>query len=238
MSDVAPAMTAVIREEFETASPEPFRAVVFVPISLLAGFYGRFLADTQGLPSVSILHNRIKPTINKSARTGISKIFGEAHSIIYVTTDRWARDMNFPNITHVFQVGIPKTKKDYLDRLRHFERAGTKGRGVLILSEPEKGILYRLDKIQEYPRQLQYSNNDTTDSSSPHQQSLTYRVWITYHMRYLEALKWSTTELVQQANAFALHRLGFAETPAVRPDYVKDMGLEGVPGLKVLSDVA
>ena len=234
-SDAAPAVIAAIKQEF-AASPGPFKAIVFAPTARLADFYAHVLADVPKLPSVLVLHSRL----TQSRRTKITQEFREASGAICVATDIIARGMDFPSVTHVFQVGMPPEKEDYVHRLGRTGRAGAEGRGILILSEPEKFFFPRLHdlEVQDYPRQLQYSKKDITASlTTLDNKSAIYSAWMGYYKSHLKGFKWSTTDLVRQANTFAFEGLGCTEVPALKKVTIGKMGLKGVPGLRVLKEL-
>ena len=233
MSDVAPAMMAAIKAEYAAASPGPFKAIVFAPTAALADFYGHVLDAVEVLSNVMVLHSRI----SQSKRTSITQKFREASSAICVATDVIARGMDFPGVTHVFQVGVPSEKEAYIHRLGRTARADAEGRGILVLTEQEKFFLYQLKdiKFQDFPHQLQYNQKDIEPSLfNLDNKAKIYQTWMGYYKNHLKALRWSTTELVQQANVFAFQGLGCAEVPGLQKSTISKMGLKGVPGLKVL----
>jgi ATP-dependent RNA helicase MSS116 len=237
MSDVAPSMVAAIEAEFTALSPGPFKAIVFAPTAGLADFYGHVLANVNGLPTVLVLHSRI----SQAKRTSTTQNFRNASSAICVATDVIARGMDFPGVTHVFQVGVPSEKEAYIHRLGRTARADAEGRGIIILTEQEKFFLYQLKDItfEEFPHQLRYTKKDIEASlDTLDNKAKIYQAWMGYYKNHLKALRWSTAELVQQANTFALQGLGCPEVPGLQKSIVRKMGLKGVPGLKVLPNEA
>jgi ATP-dependent RNA helicase MSS116 len=237
MSDVAPAMLAAIKAEYAAASPGPFKAIIFAPTAALADFYGHILDAVKGVPIVSVLHSRI----SQSKRTNTTQKFREASNAICVATDVIARGMDFPGVTHVFQVGVPSEKEAYIHRLGRTARADAEGRGILVLTEQEKFFLYQLKdvKVQDFPHQLQYSRKDIEAAlHNLDNKAKIYQAWMGYYKNHLKALRWSTAELVQQANTFAFQGLGCAEVPGLQKSTIGKMGLKGVPGLKVLPNQA
>ena len=246
MSDAALVLVAAIKAELATtttsSSPAAptFKAIVFAPTAMLADFYDHVLAtsDPKGLlPPVSVLHSRI----SQSKRTSTTQHFRDASSAICVATDIIARGMDFPSVTHVFQVGLPAEKQDYVHRLGRTGRAGAEGRGILILSEPEKShVLAQLKDtatLQDFPHPIRDSRPDVAASLAALEEdkkAKVYQAWMGYYKNHLKALKWSTADLVRQANVFAVRGLGCAEVPALEKKTIGKMGLKGVPGLRVL----
>lgn len=233
MSDVAPAMVATIKSELAAAAPGPFKAIVFAPTAALADFYGEVLEKTKGMPDVMVLHSRISQT----KRTRTTQAFREADNAICAATDVIARGMDFPGVTHVFQVGVPSEKEAYIHRLGRTARADAEGRGILILTPQEKFFLYQFKdiKFQDLPNTPQYSRSDIADTlATLDGKSKIYQAWMGYYKNHCKDLRWSTADLVQQANTFAMEGLGCAEIPGLQKKTIGKMGLKGVPGLTVL----
>ena len=233
MVDIAPAIVATIQAERKSTGSGPFKAIVFAPTAALADFYCHVLNNVVGSPPTSVLHSRL----SQPKRTATTQVFREATNAICVATDVIARGMDFPRVTHVFQVGVPSDKESYIHRLGRTARADAEGRGVLILTEHEKFFLHQLKDIdfKDLPEEITYSS----DTLKPALRTLDgkakiYQAWMGYYKNHLKGLKWTTTELVRQANAFALQGLGCAEVPGLQKMTVGKMGLKGVPGLKIL----
>jgi ATP-dependent RNA helicase MSS116 len=230
MIDHAPAMVSVV--EAECATTKEFKAIIFAPTAAHADFYAEVLASFRTLPTVSVLHSRM----TQSKRTRTTQDFRQATSAICVATDVIARGMDFPGVSHVFQVGLPPDKESYIHRLGRTARAGAEGRGILVLSEAEKSFLYQLKgiRIQDYPSALQYRIEDIEPALADLQtKQKVYQAWLGYYKTYLKVLKWSSADLVREANRFALDGLDCPEVPALEKSTIGKMGLKGVPGLVV-----
>ena len=65
---------------------------------------------------ISEMHGQL----NQQQRTRISERFRRAHSAILFSTDVTARGMDFPNVTHVIQVGLPPSRDQYIHRLGRY----------------------------------------------------------------------------------------------------------------------
>ncbi len=231
MIDHAPAMVSVVGAE--CATTDQFKAIVFAPTAAHADFYAEVLASFRTLPKVSVLHSRM----TQSKRTRTTQDFRQATSAICVATDVIARGMDFPGVSHVFQVGLPPDKESYIHRLGRTARAGAEGRGILVLSEAEKSFLYQLKgiRIQNYPSALQYKIEDIEPALADLQtKQKVYQAWLGYYKTFLKVLKWSSADLVREANRFALDGLDCPEVPALEKSTIGKMGLKGVTGLVVV----
>lgn len=229
----APALVSVLKTEL--AQSKDFKAIIFAPTAALADFFGAVLTSTGGLPPVSVLHSRM----SQSKRTKITADFRQATNAIFVATDVVARGMDFPAVTHVFQVGLPSDRETYIHRLGRTARAGAEGRGILVLSTVEQVFLRQLKdiKVKEYPAEVQFSLRDIQPALADvdsEMKSKVYQSWLGYHKTFMKTLGWSAEELVGEANNFARQGLGCAEVPGLYKRVIGKMGLKAVRGLVIL----
>lgn len=235
----AAAMVGAIRGEIRVVAAlegsPGFKAIVFCPTAAMADFYGRVLATMRDMPAVSVLHSRI----SQSKRTKVTNDFRLATAAVLVTTDVIARGMDFPDVTSVFQVGLPADKETYIHRLGRTARAGAGGRGIFVVSNEELFFPQRMLKEITF----QHQDPDLTPSAEvtvaaaameEEQQAKVYQAWLGYYKNFLKPLRWSTEELVARANEYARDGLQTPETPAIVKTTVGKMGLKGVKGLRVV----
>ena len=90
---------------------------------------------------------------SQSNRTRVSKAFREAERGVMFSSDVSARGLDYPNVTHVFQVGSPMSREQYIHRLGRTARAGKSGKCVLLLHEWEVWFRQQLTglSIEELP---------------------------------------------------------------------------------------
>lgn len=79
----------------------------------------------------------IHSKLSQSARTKAAENFRRATSGILCSSDVTARGMDFPNVTHVIQMGLPSSVEQYIHRIGRTARAGKEGEGWLILNNME-----------------------------------------------------------------------------------------------------
>ena len=96
----------------------------------------------------SIFNNRlgrrvfaIHSDMDQSARSGVRNLFQYSQNAILLTTDASARGVDYKDITHVIQFGMPYDKKTYIHRLGRTARAGKRGEGLLVLAPLERNFL-------------------------------------------------------------------------------------------------
>ena len=79
----------------------------------------------------------IHAKLSQGSRTRAAETFRRADSAILLSSDVTARGMDFPNVTHVIQMGLPSSVEQYIHRIGRTARAGKEGEGWLILNKLE-----------------------------------------------------------------------------------------------------
>lgn len=150
-----PVLTELCTKEIEKYrnDPEntrPFKAIVYfgstaevtLAASSLHALEGAEAdADSFGRPEhpfgrrTRILE--IHSKLTQGARTKAAENFRRAESGILLSSDVTARGMDFPNVTHVIQMGLPSSVEQYIHRIGRTARAGKEGEGWLILNQLE-----------------------------------------------------------------------------------------------------
>jgi ATP-dependent RNA helicase MSS116 len=139
LENVFPSILELVDRESKAAreAGEYFKAIVFLPTTLLVQLsYVLFRAirgDERWVPQVNQIHSRL----TQDQRTHAANQFKMAQSAILLSSDVTARGMDFPNVTHVIQVGTPPNREQYIHRLGRTGRADKKGQGWLFVVEPE-----------------------------------------------------------------------------------------------------
>ncbi|KAF7504176.1 hypothetical protein GJ744_002595 [Endocarpon pusillum] len=84
--------------------------------------------------SVLEMHGKL----TQQERTHYSQLFRNAESALLLSSDVTARGLDFPNVSHVIQFGLPRSADDYVHRLGRTGRAGKPGEGWLLLQQDEQ----------------------------------------------------------------------------------------------------
>ncbi|KAF2864301.1 DEAD-domain-containing protein [Piedraia hortae CBS 480.64] len=79
----------------------------------------------------------IHSKLTQSQRTRAAETFKRSKSAILLSSDVTARGMDFPDVTHVIQMGVPQDRESYIHRIGRTGRAGKEGEGWLILPPAE-----------------------------------------------------------------------------------------------------
>ena len=80
----------------------------------------------------------IHAKLSQSQRTRSAADFRKAKSSILLSSDVTARGMDFPNVTHVIQVGLPSNRDTYIHRIGRTARGDKMGEGWLFITPLEK----------------------------------------------------------------------------------------------------
>lgn len=135
--NVLPALFELLGKEIEASrqpGAQPFKAMVFLPslaiVDLVTEAYHDGFRSTYGVPGL-----RIHSKLTQAQRTRAADNFRKMKSGILFSSDVTARGMDFPNVTHVIQVGPPPDREQYIHRLGRTGRQDKTGQGWLILSQ-------------------------------------------------------------------------------------------------------
>ena len=83
----------------------------------------------------------IHSKMDQSARSGVQNLFQYSQNAVLLTTDASARGVDYNDITHVIQFGMPYDIKTYIHRLGRTARAGKGGEGIMVLAPFERNFL-------------------------------------------------------------------------------------------------
>lgn len=170
--NVMPSLVEVIEKETSAraGNPDvlPFKAIVFLPSTAsvdLASQTWRALADRPRGTYSWHIHSKL----TQAGRTKAADNFRQAHSGILFSSDVTARGMDFPNVTHVIQVGAITDREQYVHRLGRTGRQDKEGEGWLITSETDIGGARReLKGLPIKPNQtIEAANEDFRGEVSP-----------------------------------------------------------------------
>jgi ATP-dependent RNA helicase MSS116 len=134
--NVAPALLELIRRE-GSAAGESFKAIVFLPTTASVMTYSRIFRslryDDRSIPRVYEIHSKLA----QGQRSRSADEFRAATSAILFSSDVSARGMDFPNVTHVIQMHLPRDRDTYIHRIGRTGRAGREGKAYLLAADIE-----------------------------------------------------------------------------------------------------
>ncbi|EXJ82795.1 hypothetical protein A1O3_06610 [Capronia epimyces CBS 606.96] len=261
------AYKAVQAHKADPANNPPFKAIVFLSTinevrmgyevlrNMRGGSGGRGgVFDPHPLAPCKIYE--MSSRLTQAERTKNSQAFRHAESAIMVSSDVAARGMDFPNVTHVIQVGPPKTLEDYIHRIGRTGRAGKPGQGWLILQDDERNEFRQLVRDLHAHNISEDSSLETAklDMSQPTQlsvetgkvmqmvesgiRSVPFGDKAKAYQSILSSLnqsgvRRSKQSMVNLANSLAKFGYGLERPPHVSRAFAAKLGFSGVRGLEL-----
>ena len=192
------------------------------------------------------IHSRL----SQAQRTAASDAFRRAESAILLSSDVTARGMDFPNVSHVIQVGLPTSREQYIHRVGRTARAGKEGEAWLLLNQMEaeearsklRNLPVNKDTSLETARldltkeaqvpvaagQLLSMYQNAMRKVPVSEKSAVYRAQIGVY-------GWFGNKdlLVERMNNLARFGWGMAQPPMIPPGLASKLRLDRVPGLNI-----
>lgn len=232
------------------ASNPDCKMLCFFPTTAMVSMFSHIF--NFGLGSiVSEIHSKK----TQAMRNKVSKQFRESTRGVLFSTDISARGVDYPNVTHVVQIGIPSNKESFIHRMGRTGRADNPGKGILVLTNVEQGFLRKLkgmdvpvnDELQEMVSEKSLSNSKIQSNLKPVLKSIeteenqglanqtkeTYQSLLGYYSTQLRLLgERDPVQVATFCNDFA-KQAGLVEMPGLPPDRVHNLGLDGVDSIVV-----
>ncbi|KAF2170056.1 hypothetical protein M409DRAFT_64430 [Zasmidium cellare ATCC 36951] len=255
-------------EEAKSGASRPFKAIVYFPSTAevsLASMALENLADPnaerdafgggsgRSHPLNPARIFEIHGKLTQAQRTQSSNSFRNCESGILLSSDVTARGMDFPNVTHVIQVGLPSSREQYIHRIGRTARAGKEGEGWIILNPFEtseargrlRGLPLQKDESLSIP-----SLDLTRAADVPAQagkilgmyQRAIQRVPMGEKAKvYLAQLGVHQfvsrkEQLIQAMNNLSQFGWGLREPPSISPALASRLGLRNLPGVRIGDD--
>ncbi|XDG09547.1 hypothetical protein ABKA04_009162 [Annulohypoxylon sp. FPYF3050] len=249
-----PTIMEIAQRAQDNPDAPPFKAIVFFSNTSTVAFANRVfrgtsLSDRAGGVGVFDIHSKL----SQMQRTRTADGFRAAKTGILLSSDVTARGMDFPNVTHVIQVGLPPDRDQYIHRVGRTGRAGKAGEGYLILTREEiKEARNRLPGLPIKPNKDLLAPEVVVGESEPPAEVSrffeevsksykrlpkqpfrdAYNSFIGQKMgRYLDP-----ADVIQALNQWCFKGLGWDEQPALSPRAVQNRGLGSIPGIRIGRD--
>ena len=162
-----------MRDQSQT---QPFKAIVYfnttAEVELAEELFSNLVVSPElGYPLGRRLQiYGLQSRLTQAKRTMNSDGFRKASSAILFSSSLTARGMDFPNVTHVIQVGLPRTRPDYIHRIGRTGRADKSGQAWLLLVDGlgslEKVYRSRLGDLPIETANIKPANVDLTEKGA------------------------------------------------------------------------
>ena len=256
-ANMLPALLELCKREIaKQESGMPFKAIVYFGATAEVQLASRTFENLK-IPGGSVFHNHplhpakiieINARLSQQSRTRAADTFRRADSAILLSSDVTARGMDFPNVTHVIQMGIPQSEETYIHRLGRTGRGDKPGQGWLIITDFE--VQEARSRLRKVPlvrdKSLETAQVDMSqDAQLPEHVATTLTQIMdssrTVHrsekaaayMCNLGLYSWipHKQDLVDSLNDRARYCWGMEEPPSVSPTLLAKLGLNRVRGL-------
>ncbi|KAB8255685.1 P-loop containing nucleoside triphosphate hydrolase protein [Aspergillus pseudonomiae] len=132
-------------------SARPFKAIVYfnstMQVNLAYQVFSKLLNNPDdrrsGHPLNKMYMMELHSRLTQNRRTLTSDFFRNSRSGILFSSDVTARGLDFPDVTHVIQVGAPRSRDTYIHRIGRTGRANKEGEGWILLHPGENGWIQR-----------------------------------------------------------------------------------------------
>ena len=264
LENYMPALLELCKREMSRAAdaPEgsgrPFKAIVYFSSTADTSLAAAVLNNLRN-PGKSVFHQgplypakiiEMHARLTQQQRTRAADSFRQAQSGIMLSSDVTARGMDFPNVTHVIQMGLPPSEEQYIHRLGRTARGDKTGEGWIIVSNMENSSLRH--KLPNMPLQrdstLETARVDMkTDAQLPEHAAKTLtqvgdamkmvprQQKAAAYMAALGMFSWMNNKEVMIAALNDRARYGWAmeQPPAVSRTLASKLGLSRVPGINI-----
>ncbi|MCJ1354868.1 MAG: hypothetical protein MMC33_004858 [Icmadophila ericetorum] len=252
MENVIPALFELFQRELARDDGPPFKAIVY------------FNTTTEAILTAEIFRNLVRPAdgsrplgsarlieihgrLTQPKRTFAAEGFRRAERGILFSSDVTARGMDFPNVTHVIQVGYPVEAETYVHRIGRTARGDKTGEGWLFRL-PFERYSRTLSKFPLKPdTSLETAQVDMTQDANLPQHVAKILTQVTEATQlvpasikttaYISSLgglnsSYPKNEVVRALNDRAKYGWG-SEPPKVSPSLVQRLGMSKVSGINI-----
>lgn len=256
-----PTLVEVCQRGIEAAQQpggRPFKAIVYfnatAEVALAASaLQGLRSTSGHGHPWAPARITEIHAKLTQSYRTRAADDFRRAESGILLSSDVTARGMDFPNVTHVIQVGLPSSREQYIHRIGRTARAGKEGEGWLILNAIEaQEARSRLRELPLIPdKTLEIPQIDLTKAAdvparagrilSMYQgaiKTVSMAEKAKVYMAQLGVYQWvpRKQQLIDAMNNLSRYGWGLTEPPRIAPGLASKLRINRCEGVNIGSD--
>lgn len=235
-------------------SDNQHKIIVFFPTTSQVAYFSSLFNTGLGRRVLEI-HSRI----SQGTRMNTSDRFRHAKTAaVLFTSDVSARGVDYPDVTHVLQVGVASDRETYIHRLGRTGRAGKSGQGLLLLMQAETACLRRDLKDINIPANNKLQNLIDADSSGSSElegdmrrlQQVTgagsklekhaeqvYSSLFGYYIQRFKTLNVRNPEdtIVEFVNGFA-SQAGLKELPSISLKLARQYGVDRHPALNIRRD--
>ena len=255
LENVAPALLELCKREIARDDDMPFKAIIYfgatAEVALASSIFENLKtpgASQHPLQGAQLIEMHAKLT--QQQRTRSADMFRRAKSAIMFSSDVTARGMDFPNVTHIIQVGLPQNRDTYIHRVGRTARGDKKGEAWIFITDMEAAEAPR--RLQGLPLQnddsLETAKVDMTqDAQLPGDVAKTltqvveatrvvpFRLKCAAYMGSLGVYGWMARKqgLIDTLNNRSKYAWGMDSPPAISASTAQKLGLSRLRGINI-----
>ena len=262
--NLMPALVELCKREISPNGPTaesnkpPFKAIVYFGATAEVSLASEILQNLRD-PGQSIFHQHplnpakiieIHAKLTQAQRTRAADTFRRASSAILLSSDVTARGMDFPNVTHVIQVGVPSNQEQYVHRIGRTARGDKSGEGwTLITNFESRAIRQKLPdmplvkdnslettkvdmrKDAQLPEHVAKILNQVGDATKMVPRGLK----VSAYMAALGVYQWigNKQALLDAMNDRARYGWGMEQPPSISPSLATRLSLRRLQGINI-----
>lgn len=255
LENMLPTLFELCEREVKSAiqnNGSPFKVIVYfnstAEVTLASEAFRNLRGSNRQHPLDPARVYEIHSKLTQGQRTKASDNFRHSKSGILFSSDVTARGMDFPNVTHVIQMGLPRERETYIHRIGRTARAGKAGQGWLIVSPLDSpDVRRRLSRLPlKNDTSLEIASIDMTkegqvsekaanilsDMARAHQRVYPDVKQKSY-MAFIGVFGWLSDKqfLIDSINNLATFGWGMKEPPKISPNSIQRLRLHSVRGL-------
>ncbi|KAF7895779.1 uncharacterized protein EAF01_009741 [Botrytis porri] len=251
LENVMPALVEICKKGIEKANTEgssPFKAIVYFNSTANVQLAGDIMKGIDSLHSIEV--STIHGKLSQERRTRVTDRFRRAKSAVMLSSDVTARGMDFPNVTHVIQVGVPRDRDTYIHRVGRTGRGGKEGEGWLLLTQSEipgaRRTLSNLpitpDRTLETPfvdmkqdAQLPATTAEILNEVGQATKRVDREIKLDAYMGALsQGQKFATPRaMIEDLNNWTKFGWGWEQPPRISPGLSRKLGIDRIPGVNI-----
>ncbi|ORY46979.1 P-loop containing nucleoside triphosphate hydrolase protein [Rhizoclosmatium globosum] len=240
-----PQLLLHLLKSHRASTPFP-KIIVFFPTTHLTAHLSHVFNQIPGF-DIMELHSQMEQRM----RMRVSDRFRASRNGILFTSDVSARGVDYPDVSLVIQMGVPRNLEQYIHRIGRTGRAGKTGSSILVHSSYETpflvkelqgtgGLPIKRDTVHD-PQLIARDAESLAILKEAYRKgewamgSACYAAFLGYYRGLGNYMPLTAETLVKAADEFALGLCGLPQVPKIGSGLLTRLGLSVKDGVKVLT---
>ncbi|KAJ3031184.1 UNVERIFIED_CONTAM: hypothetical protein HDU68_006055 [Siphonaria sp. JEL0065] len=236
-----PQLLLHLLQSHRASTPFP-KIIVFFPTTHLTTHLSQVF---NTIPGMNIME--LQSQMEQRARARVGDQFRASQNGILFTSDVSAKEVDYPDVSLVVQMGVPRNLEQYIHRIGITGRAGKTGSSILVHSSYETPFLLkvllgtgRLPIKRDTSHDLKLTESwailkEAYRKGSWPVGSACYAAFLGYYRGLSPYMPLTSETLVRASDEFALGLCGLPQVPKIGSGLLPRLGLNVEDGVKVLT---